>query len=150
MTTLAERFARSQGQPQEVNGVVVQNIYRRIVSQGAVVRVRRVQATASPTQGLRIKVNKGSVLINGQKHKEVVLWADSAPASLEIVCDTGKAPSAELRAWNCWRDEDGVMQAWLGDAGMIIQEDEQRVSLRCGDGTHAFDATDLEVELIFA
>src|ERR1044071_9519144 len=112
MTTLAERFAESQGRPQEVNGVIVQNIYRRAVSQGQMLRIKRLRATASPTQGLRLKIERGFVTVNGRNEKDVVLWADSAPADVEVVCDTGKASTGELRAWNCWRDGDGVMQAW--------------------------------------
>ena len=149
MTTLAERFAKSQGQPQEVDGVLVENIYRRSVSNGQVVRVRRVQATTAPTQGLRLKLDKGSVVVGGRKHKDVVLWADTAPTDVEVVCDAGEASSAQLRAWNCWKDDDGVMQAWLGDAGMVIDEDGQRVLIRCGDGTHPFAPRDLEIELLF-
>jgi len=108
-----------------------------------------LNATADPAQGLRLKVDKGSVVVDGRKYKDVVLWADSAPADVEVTCDTGKNSTAELRVWNCWKEDDGVMQAWLGDAGMVIDEHDQRVSIRCGDGTHPFDPRDLEVELLF-
>jgi hypothetical protein len=149
MNTLSERFAKSEGRPLEVNGVLVESIYRRSVSQGQAVRIRRVQATAMPVQGLRLKVDKGSVVINGRKHKDVILWADTAPDNVEVVCETGKASTAELRVWNCWKADDGVMQAWIGDAGMVIDEDGQRVSIRAGDGTHPFAPRDLQVELLF-
>ena len=85
MTTLAERFAKSQGQPQWVDGVLVEAIYLRSVSKGQVVRILRVQATVVPTQGLRLKLDKGSVIIDGRKYKDVVLWADTAPTEVEVV-----------------------------------------------------------------
>jgi hypothetical protein len=42
------------------------------------------------------------------------------------------------------------MQAWIGDAGMIVEAFEHRTRLKCGDGSHPFSPTDLEVELKFA
>jgi hypothetical protein len=146
--TLAELFTRSRGAPQDVGGVPVHNIYRRAVSDGQVVLIRRIHAAASP-QGLRVKVDKGAIEVNGRKLKDVVLWSDGSPQEIEIQCDIGKRTTGELRVWNCWKDEKGVMQAWLGDAGIVIDETEDRVELRCGDGTHRFDPKDLVVELRF-
>lgn len=148
-TTLAERFAKSRGEPQDVGGTLVHNIYRRLVAAGEALRVRRIRAVAAPVQGLRVKVDKGTMTVNGRELQDVVLWADSAPSEVELVCHTGKHATGELRVWNCWKERDGVMQAWLGDAGMTIEDGRERVGIRCSDGTHPFEPSDFEVELLF-
>jgi hypothetical protein len=42
------------------------------------------------------------------------------------------------------------MQAWIGDAGMLIDEEGDRVRLRCSDGVGGISFTDLVVELEFS
>jgi hypothetical protein len=74
-TPLAELFARTQGAPQNVEGTMVHSIYRRGVASGQLVLIRRIRAIDTPTQGLRVKVDKGTVTVHGQKLKEAVLWA---------------------------------------------------------------------------
>jgi hypothetical protein len=145
---LSERFARDRGAPQDVGGVTVHNILRRRLNADPIIRVRRLHASANPVQGLRVKIDGGFLLINGQRLKDTVLWADSAPAEFEMRCSL-RTSEAELKAWNCWRDPKGTMQAWIGDAGMIIEEIGHRTRLRCSDGSHPFSPTDLEVELDF-
>jgi hypothetical protein len=146
--SLSERFARDRGAPQQVDGQTVQNIYRHRISSGQQVHIRRIQSVASPVQGLRLKVDQGSLLVNGQKLKDVVLWADSAPAEVHAICESRSA-SVELRAWNCWRDSAGTMQAWIGDAGMVIEEIGNRARLKCSAGSHPFSPADLEIEIEF-
>jgi hypothetical protein len=149
MATLAERFAQSGGAPQEVDGSTVHSVYRRRVANGETVRIRRTRATATPVQGLRIKLERGTIVVNSQKLRDVVLWADSSPTAVEIQCETGPSQSSELRIWNCWKLADGIMHAWIGDAGMLVEEGRGDVSIRCSDGTHPFNPTDLDVCLTF-
>ena len=146
---LAERFARDRGAPQVVDGVTVHNSFRHTVMRGSRVHIRRLAATTSAVQGLRVKLLKGGFLrVNNQRSKEVVLWADTSPEDLEILC----APStetAEFIAWNCWRDAKGIMQAWIGDAGIVIEGSDNTFLLRCSAGYHRFSPTDLDIELRF-
>ncbi|HSC14144.1 MAG TPA: hypothetical protein VLI71_03465 [Gammaproteobacteria bacterium] len=96
-----------------------------------------------------MKLDKGTLLVNGESLKDVVLWMDTAPDRVELVCNV-KPTGAELRVWNCWRDAEGIMQAWMGDAGIVVVDiSSDRTVLRCSDGSHAFDPVDLEVELEF-
>lgn len=146
--SLAERFAKSKGAPQNVDGLIVHSIYRRQISAGARVRVRRVSAAAGSVQGLRIKMDNGFLLVNERRRKDVVLWSDTAPAEVEVVCEP-RGAVGELRAWNCWRDAEGTMHAWIGDAGIVVEEAEAIVRLRCSAGYHPFAPSDLEVVLTF-
>jgi len=52
--------------------------------------------------------------------KDIVLWADTSPAEVLITCD-GKGLKA-VSLWNCWRNDLGVTQAWVGNAAMMIQD----------------------------
>ena len=53
--------------------------------------------------------------------------------------------------WNSWRDGQGAMQAWVGDAGMLVEEGEGgRIVLRCSDGFDRPSFDDLVVELELA
>lgn len=148
MGTLAEQFAESKGAAIHVDGRKVFNMYRRPVSAGQTVTVRARPAMHSPVQGLRIKLAEGVIAIKDQRLKEVVVWLDTAPLDFEFSCRPTKQ-STELRVWNCWRDPNGVMQAWIGNAGMIAEETGPDVLLRCSTGVADFEPGQLSVELKF-
>jgi hypothetical protein len=55
-----------------------------------------------------------------------------------------------LRAWNVWCDPAGTMQAWIGNAGMIVREGSAgEVVLCCSDGFGEASVDDLVVTLVF-
>lgn len=116
--TFAEQFAQSQGKPIECGGQIVHAIYRREASSGLKLRLRWVSGVDSPLQGVSISVKKGLLKVAGTKAKDIVLWRDSAPSDVTIEC-SGKGVH-ELLVWNCWRDDRGATQAWVGNAGMQL------------------------------
>jgi hypothetical protein len=147
---MMDRLTQANGQPVEVDGVLVNAIYRRRITSSHVMRVHRSRAKPFPVQGLRVRVDGGIVTVRGRVLNEVVLWADTAPEDVEVVCEIDRGRAAgEVRVWNCWREADGTMQAWLGDAGMIVEESNMEVRLRCSDGTSPFSPADLDVTLSF-
>lgn len=147
--TLAERFAIAKGAPLNVDGEVVVNMYRRTVNDGQKVAVRVLKRIEHPVQGLRIKLSEGTIRVNEQDLKEAVIWLDTAPHEFELLCNTKKGATSELRVWNCWQDANGVTQAWIGNAGIVADETDSRVVLKCSSGTGAFDPRHLEAELRF-
>lgn len=146
--TLAKRFARTRGAPQTVDGIVVHNIYRRDVSSGTRICVRRASVTDGAVQGLCLKVANGFLIVNGQRQEDIVLWSDTAPSNVEVICEP-RGSLGEFRAWNCWRDSEGTMHAWTGDAGIVIEEIDGKVRLHCSAGNHPFTPSDLVVEFTF-
>jgi hypothetical protein len=120
MMTLAEQFARAQGQPIEVDGHSVQMLFKKKARAGLTMRIRWVRRVDAPVQGVSVSVKGGALLVAGSKVKDVVLWTDTAPDEVTLQCD-GKSVR-ELSLWNCWRDERDVTHAWVGNSGMIIQE----------------------------
>ncbi|TCV78213.1 hypothetical protein [Sulfurirhabdus autotrophica] len=147
--TLAERFIAENGAAVVVDGVTVVNMYRRPVKHEQKIALHVLSAVQQPIQGLRIKLSEGTIRINNQDLKEVVVWLDTAPPDLEFLCNPKNGSSSELRVWNCWRDSNGVMQAWLGNAGIVAEETAKSVTLRCSTGTGVFDPSQLRVELQF-
>ncbi|WP_434966466.1 hypothetical protein [Janibacter indicus] len=85
-------------------------------------------------QGLRLKIRGGRLEIDGVEATDLALWHDTAPNQVEVkVHWKGKGPRS-LRMWNSW-EHNGVAHAWLGNAGMRVDEVESgRFLLRCSDG----------------
>lgn len=148
--SLAQRFLEAAGGPIEVEGRLVHGIFRRKVESTTTVRVRRQATSASgPTTGLRLKVQRGKLRLNGESFSDVVLWSDTSPEDVAIRFEVSQSGS-ELRVWNCWRDDRGVLQAWLNNAGMLLEEDGNRIVLRCSSGPGGISFDDLVVGLDFA
>jgi hypothetical protein len=128
--TFAEEFARNQGKAIDVDGRPVVPMLRRDVRPGDRVRVVWRSSIDSPVQGIRIKLHGGSLTGEGKELTDVVLWRDTAPQESTMICNAKR--SAELRVWNCWRDDHGVMQAWVGNAGMqIVHATDDKLTVRC-------------------
>lgn len=123
--TFAEEFARAHGNPIEAGGRTVVSILRHPVRSGDQVRIVWRKSIPSPVQGIRLKLQGGSLAIDGVKFADVVLWRDTAPHESVIVCNASRS-TGELRVWNCWRDDRGVMQAWVGNSGMVVEERDAR------------------------
>jgi hypothetical protein len=146
---LSERFAQNQGEPIELDGRLVQPIYRRRVAPDERIRIALARFRPNPVQGVRAKLQSGNVQIdNGPEPlADVVLWTDTAPRSVVLRCITKK--HTELRIWNCWRDEHGVMQAWIGNAAMEITEEGSSARIRCNSGNAiTFEDLVMQVETI--
>jgi len=146
--TLGEHFVKSKGHPIEFKGLWVHSIYFRKVLPDTRVKIRFASASAERNQALRLKLEKGKLLVNGKELKDVVLWKQTSPEVVEMRCKTPRCGS-RLKIWNAWQDESGVMQAWIGNAGMLIQQQSDRVILHCSDGMGASHLDDLVVEIDF-
>ena len=110
---------------------------------------RCLSACTSPVQAVRLKIERGLVIANHQRLTDVVLWADTSPPVVEIAIEPNGEHHATLKVWNAWRD-DGVMQAWFGDAGMIVEESSAGLWLRCSDGVGEMDFSDVVFEVSFS
>jgi hypothetical protein len=147
--TLAERFAAVEGAPVDVDGRLAHMLYELPpIAAPAALRIALRAAGARP-EGLRLKARHGRVVVNGEGLDDVVLWSDTAPPEVVAELQPGGRRPMSLRMWNTWRDPQGTMQAWIGDAGMLVDEGEP-VVLRCSDGFDRPSFDDLVVELELA
>ncbi|WP_144409971.1 hypothetical protein [Cupriavidus basilensis] len=143
--SLAKLFQESQGQPVIFNDASVVPIHRHPLAAGKWhVRIERISAKKIPVQGLRIKVDRGHIAVAGQKQKDIVLWEDTSPdvVDMEILC----ASDTVLKAWNVWRI-DGIIMAWVGNSGMIVENEIDRIKLLCSDGTSSPEFNNLIVTI---
>lgn len=144
--TLSSLFQKSKGAPIEVDGRLVQSIFKTEISRASqTFLVRLVKAKHSPSQGVRIKVVKGEVEVNEQRHQEIILWADTSPKSLVVAIHA--KPGCELKMWNVWM-VDEIVQAWVGNSGIIVSETEAAVTLECSDGYGQVDFSCLIIEMV--
>ena len=118
--TFGEQFARGHGQPIQIDGHTVQMIYRREAHRGLTLRVRWVRRVDAPVQGISVSIKGGTLQVADSRAKDVVLWADTAPDEVILRCDGRNV--REISLWNCWRDGRHVTQAWVGNAGMMVEE----------------------------
>ena len=135
--TLSSIFQRTRGAPVEIAERLVYPVFQKKIKAGrSSFLVRRLKAPAHPISGLRLKVVKGVLEVNNQHHSEIILWADTSPESVpfSVVSKT----ACELKMWNVWRVND-IVQAWVGNAGILITEEGNLTTLECSGGTEAVD-----------
>ena len=120
MATFAEHFARTNGCPIEVDGRCVRMLFNREAVPGLLVRLRWLRCVKFPVQGISFGVKGGTLRVNGTRARDVVLWSDTAPDQVTLECEGRNL--RELSIWHCWHDERDVTCAWVGNAGMIVEE----------------------------
>ncbi len=144
--TLAEMFQASEGRSVEVGGVVYSSIYKAWLASGVHQFTMKLEGSNSNVvQGVRISVRKGSAVINGITSCHFVIWGDSSPPSVPMRIHS--EGGGLLSVWNVWRTRIGE-QAWVGDAGMVIEERSGVVTFNCSDGSEGIDLENLRFCLI--
>lgn len=146
---LSDRFMRANGQPIEVDGQSVQMMFELApVTQETLIKLVFEDPSPARAQGLRIKVRNGKAIVADAAEDEVVLWSDTAPRAVEVLARPGRTGKPmTVRVWNVWKDPLDVMQAWTGDAGMIVEADGDAFVLRCSDGFEEPTFNDLIVRM---
>jgi hypothetical protein len=144
---LSDLFAAAQSPVIEWNGRPIYSLYE-FTDLPERLDVEFVQAVKTPVQGLRLKMRGGLLTANGNTSADVVLWQDTAPARIRVDVSRHR-PVASLKAWNVWRQGQGAIGAWLGDAGMQVTRSDEadRTRLHCSDGVGPATFSDLEVLL---
>lgn len=145
-TTLGEQFVRSRGKPIEYKGQTVHAIYELAISRGQRLTIWFRSVRPQPRQGLRLVINKGTLDINGEQLKDVVLWTDTAPEIVEVHALPPRS-GGTLKIWNTWIGSLGSMDAWTGNSGMLVEPTTDGVVLRCSAGIGEPDFSELVVEI---
>jgi hypothetical protein len=146
--TLADLFSTSGDRPIEVDGRMVHRKFQRQLQGWMEVHVKRLQYNTLIPQGLRIKSGKVELEYDGQRVRDLVLWADSSPQDcmLRVIGQQG----AVLKCWNVWQSGGvAALQGPSDNAGMVIEEMSDGVRLLCSDGVGEPDFEDFIVELRF-
>ncbi|AXI02599.1 hypothetical protein [Aquirhabdus parva] len=143
--TLSASFQKTRGGAIEVNGIEVFPSFRIQLEKGNHRFIlSRLQVKSRFLQGVRIGIKKGVLIVNEQQIQDAVLWADTSPDKVELLV---KAKSGcELIVWNIWKIDD-LMQAWVGNAGIVIKKTDDAIILECSDGVGEIDFSNLIIEL---
>lgn len=145
---LGELFQESRWEPIEFNGQTVYHKYKRQVRGWSEVRVSRLSHNPAFVQGLRVKSGKVEIECKGQRTRDLILWSDTslAESSFHVIGQQG----AVLTFWNQWRlPGDNQPQGGTGNAGMLVSDVANVVTLSCSDGIGKPDFQDLVVRLEF-
>ena len=128
-------------------GREVRPLLRLAVAEGTRVRVERVNARPDRRQALKLVAVDGHLEVDEAVSEIISLWSDTSPAVVELTVLGGQA--RRLEVWNAW-DLGGLESAWLGNAGMIVEQGERHLTLHCSDGLGPPTFTDLQVHLSVA
>lgn len=146
--TLSARFQRSKGMPIEFADREVRPIFRVAVGpQLRCISLLSLKAQGAFKSGIHIKIRGGEIGIGEKRHTEIVLWADTCPENVDLLVTS--ADGCELSMWNVWQIGT-LVQAWVGNAGMIVTNKGNSVLLECSNGPGEVDFSDLVVHLEFA
>jgi hypothetical protein len=150
MPDLSERFMETDAKSIDVDGRTVVQLYEREVTAGATIDVEFLRTAVDRVQGLNLSLTDGTLEVNQERIRDVVLYTDTAPRHVRLICHTEGPVTAQV--WNSWRAESGEDRddAWIGEAGIVVDDQgPQGVLLRCSDGIGPLDFGDLVVRLRF-
>jgi hypothetical protein len=146
--TLADMFKASRGEPVNYGDRLVHAaVFRKVIKPSAYI-VRFILAIPKPMQGLGIAIDQGNLTVEETTAKRIALWYDSSPRVVTV----RYRPSTDggrLSIYNVWEDENGGIDAWLMNAGMLVEEAGNKMTLRCSDGLGEPTFDDLIVEIEF-
>lgn len=141
---ISKLFEEAKATCVDWEGEPLHGLYEMPAPKSLIVELLRSKST--PVQGLTLKAYGGVLLVNDVEAPEIVIWADTAPERANVSFKPWEGRKAKLKIWNVWRGKVGgvdVTQAWLGNAGMRIEQVGSQISLRCSDGEGPVDFDDL-------
>lgn len=143
---LSELLADARGAAIRYGDVDVTAIYELPLTTSSVLRVTFSEFSRQVPQGLRFRAEGATIGTNGLTLTDAVFWTDTAPPQFDVTV-TPSRKRVVLKIWNEWRDEHGLEHAWIGNAGMVVERDGDRMLIRCSDGVGAVSFTDMVVRL---
>lgn len=145
---LSERFAAAHGKAVEVRGRMAVQMARIPCRNGDAFRIRLSNPLGRLGQGVSLSLREGHMTVNDRDSRDVVLWTQTAPESVDVVVNSLTNGTDELLVWNCWRGPQDQTMAWLGNAGMVVtDQNDKRWVLECSDGSGEPNFDDLIVEI---
>ncbi len=144
-SSLAAAFRSGNGRKTKWRGDVVYSLFQLSVKDGDTIDVIHKDASPTRAQALKLAVDKGNLRANGVVVSPVAIWTHTSPEKVSMQIVGRKARSLDI--WNSW-SFDGVDSSWLGSAGMRVESDGDRHTLRCSDGLGEPTFDDLIVEIM--
>ncbi|NTW42163.1 MAG: hypothetical protein HGA44_20180 [Cellulomonadaceae bacterium] len=132
MVDLSKLFTEQQASEIDWNGPLF-SLYE-LPSEVSQLTVRFRARASGRRQGIRLKIRGGEFEANGVLATDLVVWQDASPEKFDVQVRWKANAARSLRVWNCW-EVNGVMHAWLGNAGMRVEQvSPSSLILKCSDG----------------
>jgi hypothetical protein len=147
--TLDDLFWEARAHTVEYEGLTVQRSVFKYVKESGRFIVRFIKAIPKLVQALRINIYPGQLIIEDTESPKMVLRLDTCPDTVEVLYRPSPLGS-RITIYNAWINEDGGIDAWLVNAGMLVEEEGNRMILRCshGRGEPPFDDLIVEIEFL--
>lgn len=145
MIDFEAEFKKTRGQPFRWNGAEYRMNFQLPTGAHSALFVRFVQSRSEWRQGIRLDCNH-LLAVSGTKSRAIVLWHDTAPSEVEVICPTNEI----VRVRNVWDVGDGTEHSWHGGAAIRVDEiGPQSWRLHCYDGhrSHADDSLIVDLEI---
>lgn len=144
--SLAERLADATGGPVDFDGRSVTMLYEFDPIGRVTDFELELRASEDRPQGVRLKARGGDLVINGERMTDAVLWSDTAPPTIAVRAVPKKGASVSLKLWNAWRDANGTIHAWSGEAGLAVDSSsDDEVVIVASDGLRPVEFENLRV-----
>ncbi len=147
---LADMFIKNNGETININGSPVVMSQRVEVKIGQNVKIEFISSINDFRQGIELSLDKrnGYIEVNKQKLNSPVFWKDTAPSTFIFKCFP-KKEMGKINLWNIWQYTDNRFDAWIGNAGIIVEQEEEDIFLfRCSNGIGDINFDDLVFRLI--
>jgi hypothetical protein len=147
--TLDELFWETRAHTVEYDGSTVHGAVFRDVKEPGRFIVRFIKAIPKLVQALRINIYPGQLIIAETEAPKMILRLDTSPDTVEVLYRPSPLGS-RITIYNAWINEDGGIDAWLVNAGMLVEEIGNKMMLRCshGRGEPTFDDLIMEIEYV--
>jgi hypothetical protein len=146
--TLAELWDETTGPTVQYDGLTVHGVVFKHVEKAGRFIVRFIKAVHTPMQALRIDIDPGKLLIEEIESAKMILRLDTSPDTIEVVYRPHRDGS-RISMYNAWINEDGGIDAWLMNFGMLLEEAGNKMTLHCSDGRGEPTFDDLIAEIEF-
>lgn len=145
---LCDLFMQSRKPTVQYKGLTVHAAYFKHVKKPGAFIVRFLHEINFPIQALGIDIDDGIMVIEGFEVSKTILRRDTCP---EVVIVHYDPPpwGTRLCLYNQWIDKNGNSDAWIGNAGMLVEEFGNKVFFHCSDGKGEPTFDDLIVEIEF-
>jgi hypothetical protein len=145
---LADLWRETTGATVTFEGKTVHAVVFKEVRNAGRLLIRFVEAIAYPIQALRMDIDPGEFLIDGETASKMILRLDTAPTTVAV--NYRASPQAgKLTIYNAWIDDNGQIDRWAMHAGMLVEENGNKMTLRCSDGRGEPTFDDMVVEIEF-
>lgn len=144
--SLGLRFRESGGRPIQLAGKRVYLNYD-LPGLGDLPLTVRLSARDDRVHALCLSAEGGVLEVAGQRSRDMVLWTDSAPPEVVVTPVPKRGNQVRVRMWNAWRTDPDVLNAGVGNCGMLAEHRVGRVTLRCSAGPGSVDFDEFLVEI---